>query len=120
MTPPIPVRCPISDVASAAMRTSTTSALSDERGKGVDRRRQRLCQLSGGREVDSAGSLPFAALHLQSVEPENSEAKADAEGLMGCTSERVTRCIFHGGQRRRGSAGSDSGTTTLGDRCDCS
>jgi hypothetical protein len=39
---------------------------------------------------------------------------------MGGTSNGVTRSIFHGGQRRRGSAGSDTRRTTLGDRRDCS
>jgi len=68
----------------------------------------------------SGGLLPFAAMHLQAVESEHSEAKPDAECFGRGTLKRGTGGVFHGGQRRRGSAGSDSGTTTLGDRRDCS
>ena len=120
VTPPTPVQCPISDVASAATRTSATPELCDERSQRAERRGHCLGCLRRRRENNARGLFPFATLHLQAIESKDSEAKADAQGFVSSTSKGITGGIFHEGQRRRGSAGSDSGTTTLGDRCDCS
>ena len=120
MTPPIPVRWPISEVASTAMRTLTRSEFRHEGGDGGDGIGHPLFTSSRGRGRSPGRAFPFSSLDLKTLEPKYPKPYADAQCLVGSSSKRVYSFIFHTGQRRRGSAGSESGTTNLSYRRDCS
>ena len=117
MTPPIPVRWPISEVASTAMRTLAVSEFFLEGGDGIG---HPLFTSSRGRGRSPGRAFPLSSLDLKTLEPKYSKPHADAQCLEGGSSKRVYSFIFHTGQRRRGSAGSESGTTNLSYRRDCS
>lgn len=104
----------MSEVASTAMRTSAAPELGNERAQTAQGAGNGSGELLGGGKCHSGRPLPFASLNLKSLESEDSESESNAQNLLGSASNGVAGGVFHVGQRRRGSAETDTGTTTLG------
>lgn len=95
------------------MRTSAATEPAKKRVQVAKRAGKCLGDLTGRGERHTGCSLPFTSLNLKSLVSEDSESEPNAEDLKAGASEGVTGAHFHTVQRRRGSAESDSGTTTL-------